>query len=105
MWMGGGGPAADAAGNVYVITGNGFGDTPGTNGSYGNSFVRLSLSGTSLTVSDYFTPFNTLSEDSGDVDFGSAGPLLLPDQTDLSNTTRHLASSTLRRTTPIRNFR
>jgi hypothetical protein len=43
MWMGGGGPAADAAGSVYVISGNGFGDTPGTN-SYGNSFVRLTIS-------------------------------------------------------------
>jgi hypothetical protein len=90
MWMGGGGPAADAAGNVYVISGNGFGDTPGTNNSYGNSFVRLSTSG-GLKVGDYFTPFNTLSEDAADADFGSAGPLLLPDLTDATGTVRHLA--------------
>jgi hypothetical protein len=90
MWMGGGGPAADAAGNVYVISGNGFGDTPGTNSSYGNSFVRLSTSA-GLKVGDYFTPYNTLSEDAGDVDFGSAGPLLLPDLMDASNTVHHLA--------------
>ncbi|HEX8764327.1 MAG TPA: hypothetical protein VF740_04165 [Candidatus Acidoferrum sp.] len=90
MWMGGGGPAADASGNVYVISGNGFGDTPGTNGSFGNSFVRLTTSG-GLKVGDYFTPFNTLSEDNADADFGSAGPLLLPDLTDASGTTRHLA--------------
>jgi hypothetical protein len=90
MWMGGGGPAADAAGNVYVISGNGFGDTPGTNSSYGNSFVRLSTSA-GLKVGDYFTPFNTLSEDGADADFGSAGPLLLPDLVDASNVTRHLA--------------
>jgi hypothetical protein len=90
MWMGGGGPAADASGNVYVISGNGFGDTPGTNSSYGNSFVRLSTSA-GLKVGDYFTPFNTLSEDGRDADFGSAGPLLLPDLVDASNTTRHLA--------------
>ena len=90
MWMGGGGPAADAAGNVYVISGNGFGDTPGTNSSFGNSFVRLSTSG-GLKVGDYFTPFNTLSEDGADADFGSAGPLLLPDLVDASNVTRHLA--------------
>ena len=90
MWMGGGGPAADASGNVYVISGNGFRDTPGTNSSYGNSFVRLSTSG-GLKVEDYFTPFNTLSEDAADADFGSAGPLLLPDLVDASNTTRHLA--------------
>jgi hypothetical protein len=90
MWMGGGGPAADASGNVYVISGNGFGDTPGMNSSYGNSFVRLSTSA-GLKVGDYFTPFNTLSEDSRDADFGSAGPLLLPDLVDASGTTRHLA--------------
>lgn len=90
MWMGGGGPAADASGNVYVVSGNGFGDTPGTNSSYGNSFVRLSTS-SGLTVGDYFTPFNTTSEDNADADFGSAGPLLLPDMTDGSGATRHLA--------------
>jgi hypothetical protein len=90
MWMGGGGPAADAAGNVYVITGNGFGDTPGTNSSYGNSFVRLATSG-GLKVGDYFTPFNTSSEDAADADFGSAGPLLLPDMVDAGGATRHLA--------------
>ena len=90
MWMGGGGPALDATGSVYVITGNGFGDTPGTNSSYGNSFVRLSTSG-GLTVGDYFTPFNTLSEDNADADFGSAGPLLLPDLSDAGGTVRHLA--------------
>ena len=89
MWMGGGGPAADASGNVYVISGNGFGDTPGMN-SYGNSFVRLSTSA-GLKVGDYFTPFNTLSEDGSDADFGSAGPLLLPDVVDASSMTRHLA--------------
>lgn len=90
MWMGGGGPAADASGNVYVVSGNGFGDTPGTNSSYGNSLVRLSTS-SGLTVGDYFTPFNTTSEDNADADFGSAGPLLLPDLTDASGATRHLA--------------
>ena len=90
MWMGGGGPAADASGNVYVISGNGFGDTPGTNSSYGNSFVRLTTS-SGLMVGDYFTPFNTGAEDGADEDFGSAGPLLLPDMVDASGTTRHLA--------------
>jgi hypothetical protein len=90
IWMGGGGPASDASGDVYVTTGNGFGDTPGTNSSYGNSLVRLSGSGT-LHVVDYFTPFNTISDDNADLDLGSAGPLLLPDLMDANNITRHLA--------------
>ena len=91
MWMGGGGPAADAAGSVYVITGNGYGGTPGTSNNYDNSFVRLSTSA-GLTVGDYFAPFNTVTvEDPQDLDFGSAGPLLLPDLVDASNVTHHLA--------------
>jgi hypothetical protein len=91
IWMGGGGPAADAAGSVYVISGNGIGDTPGTNSSYGNSFVRLTNSGGGLKVADYFTPYNTINEDNADADFGSAAPLLLPDTMDANGTTRHLA--------------
>jgi hypothetical protein len=90
MWMGGGGPAADAAGNVYVITGNGLNDTPGTNQSFGDSFVKLSNVG-SLSVADYFTPQNAINLDNADLDFGSSGPLLLPDLVDGSNITQHLA--------------
>jgi hypothetical protein len=40
---------------------------------------------------DYFTPFNTVSESATDTDFGSGGPLLLPDLQDATGTTRHLA--------------
>ncbi len=90
IWMGGGGPAADASGDVYVTTGNGFGDTPGTNSSYGNSLVKLSGSG-ALSVVDYFTPFNTISDDNADLDLASAAPLLLPDLVDANSITRHLA--------------
>jgi len=89
MWMGGGGPAADASGDVYVASGNGFGDTPGMNSSYGNSLVRLSGTG-SLSVVDSFTPFNSINEDSADQDLGSAGPLLLPDLLDAQQMIRHL---------------
>jgi hypothetical protein len=90
MWMGGGGPAADSAGNVYVITGNGLNDTPGTNQSFGDSFVKLSNVG-SLSVADYFTPQNAINLDNADLDFGSSGPLLLPDLVDGNHVTQHLA--------------
>jgi hypothetical protein len=95
IWMGGGGPAADSSGDIYIISGNTFGDhAPGAEagapGYYGNSFVRLSGSNT-LTVKDFFTPFNSVNEDAGDVDFGSTAPLILPDLVDSSNTTHHLA--------------
>ena len=90
IWMGGGGPAADGAGNVYLATGNAFGgNTPGITNDYGDSFVKLS--GSALTVLDYFAPSNAIMNDNDDLDFGSAAPLLLPDMQDSSKTTRHLA--------------
>lgn len=39
IWMSGGAPSADAAGNLYVITGNGVFD--GTS-AFGDSFLKLS---------------------------------------------------------------
>jgi hypothetical protein len=97
IWMSGGGPAADAAGNVYLLTANGVFettlDTQGfpNGGDYGNSFLKLTLAGASLVVSDYFTMYNELSESAADVDLGSGGILLLPDQSDAGGSVRHLA--------------
>ena len=97
IWMAGGGPAADSAGNVYVLTANGVFDTTldangfPNQGDYGNSFVKIANSGGALTVADYFAMYNTVSESSGDVDLGSGGIMLLPDLTDSGGTTRHLA--------------
>jgi hypothetical protein len=95
IWMAGGGPAADAAGNVYLLTANGAFETTldgsgfPNQGDYGNSFLKLS--GSTLAVSDYFSMSNTVSESSADLDLGSGGILLLPDLTDSGNTVQHLA--------------
>ncbi|HKD54177.1 MAG TPA: PQQ-binding-like beta-propeller repeat protein [Steroidobacteraceae bacterium] len=97
IWMSGGGPAADAGGNVYLLTANGaFETTLDSNGfpnqgDYGNSFLKLALSGSTLSVKDYFTMYNTAAESAVDRDLGSGGILLLPDQTDSGGTVRHLA--------------
>jgi len=97
IWMAGGGPAADAAGNIYLLTANGgFETTLDGNGfpnqqDYGNSFLKLASSGTSLTVADYFAMSNEVAESTADEDLGSGGILLLPDLTDSGGTTRHLA--------------
>jgi hypothetical protein len=97
IWMSGGGPAADAAGNIYLLTGNGaFETTPDVNGfpnrgDYGNSFLKLATGGgSSLAVADYFTMFNEEDESARDEDLGSGGVLLLPDLTDSGGTVRHL---------------
>ena len=96
IWMSGGGPAADAAGNVYLLTANGvFETTLDANGfpsgqDYGNSFLRLAASGGTLAVADYFTMSNEVAESAADMDLGSGGGMLLPDLTDSTGTVRHL---------------
>jgi hypothetical protein len=96
IWMSGTAPAADSSGNIYFIIGNGTFDT-GLNasgfpaqGDCGNCFAKVS-STTPLKLLDYFTPQNTVAESNVDEDLGSGGPLLLPDVTDSSGKTRHLA--------------
>jgi outer membrane protein assembly factor BamB len=96
IWMSGGGPAADSEGNIYLLTANGvFETTLDSNGfpnqqDYGNSFLKLSTTGGSLSVADYFTMYNEVAESSADEDLGSGGEMLLPDLTDSANTVRHL---------------
>jgi hypothetical protein len=97
IWMSGGGPAADAAGNVYLLTANGVFETTldangfPNQGDYGNSFLKLATAGGTLRVSDYFTMYNEIDESGSDDDLGSGGILLLPDLTDSGGVVRHLA--------------
>jgi len=73
IWQSGRGPAADAAGNVYVVTSNG--DSNFTS-NYSNAVLRLDP--TRLTVSDYFAPFDFQALSDGDDDLGASGALLIP---------------------------
>ena len=96
IWMAGGGPAADSSGNIYLLTANGAFDTTldangfPSLGDYGNSFLKITTTGGTLKVADYFAMYNEVSESNGDADLGSGGALLLPDVTDSGGTTRHL---------------
>lgn len=96
IWQSGGAPAADANGFIYLITGNGvFETTLDANGfpskqDYGNSFLKLSPTGSTLAVVDYFSMWNEVSESAADLDFGSGGAMLLPDLTDGTGTSRQL---------------
>ena len=78
LWMGGAAPVADAEGNIYLVSGNGPFDGDSSGSDLGDSFIKLS-SGATLTIADYFTPFNQLSLNRADIDLGSSGALLLPD--------------------------
>jgi hypothetical protein len=96
IWMAGSGPAADSAGTIYLIIGNGtFDETLNVNffpvnANFGNAYLKLSTPN-GLAVADYFTTFNTTSQSANDTDFGSGGALLLPDLVDSAGMTRHLA--------------
>jgi hypothetical protein len=68
VWMGGGAPALDSNGNVYVATGNGDWNGSGTGGvptNLGESVVQLAQSGSSLTAVDYYTPNSWMALNSG----------------------------------------
>ncbi len=88
IWMSGGGIAADSNGFIYVLDANGTfdanlnaNDFP-SSGDYGNAMLKLSVASGSLAVVDYFEMYNGPTESGEDLDLGSGGPLLLPDQTD-----------------------
>lgn len=77
VWQSGGGLSSDSAGYVYAETANGTFDVDTGGSDYGDSAIKLDSSG---AVVDYFTPYNQADLSSGDIDFGSANPLVLPDQ-------------------------
>jgi hypothetical protein len=50
----------------------------------------MTNAGTTLTVADYFTMSNEVTESQADQDLGSGGEMLLPDLMDSTNTVKHL---------------
>ena len=91
IWMSGVGPAADSNGNVYVSTANGTFDASTGGVDYGDTVLKLSLNGATLSVLDYFTPSNQAKMKSGDLDLGSGGVVLLPDDGFTQSSTLALA--------------
>lgn len=93
IWMSGCGISADQDGSLYLSTANGpfdaFGDDPGA--SYSDSVVKLRPHSQRLSLADFFTPYNQAKLAEGDLDLGSSGVLLLPNQ---SGPFPHLAVTT-----------
>jgi hypothetical protein len=93
--MSGNGLSADSSGNIYLLQANGTFDTTldangfPVSGDYGNAMLRLTANG-KLAVADYFESFNTVSESGQDLDLGSGGAVLLPDQTDANGAVHRL---------------
>ncbi len=80
IWQGGGGLAADGDGSIFLATANGAFTADAGGSDYGDSLLHLSPASSGLSVLDYFTPFNQQALSDDDVDLGSGGVVLLPDQ-------------------------
>jgi len=78
VWMAGDAPAIDANNNIYVATGNGTFDVNTGGRDYGDSILKLGASG--FPVADYFTADDQATLNLYDIDLGSGGVVLLPDQ-------------------------
>jgi len=100
IWESGMGIVADPQGNIYVVSGNG---TVGEGGHFnpsGNgtdeqaanpdpsntenrseSAIKLTPSGSTLAVTDFFTPTNYVSLNNNDLDYGVMGSFLIPNST------------------------
>ncbi len=79
IWGAGFGPSADAAGNIYTVTGNGAFDASSGGHNYGMSVLKFSptLAG---GPTDWFAYKNEAADSDNDDDFGSGGSMLLPPQ-------------------------
>jgi hypothetical protein len=81
IWMGGQGLVADTAGFLYLLSGNSTQSEENSTADYGESFLKLGLSGSTLSELDYFKPNNYDSLNASDADLGSGGPIGIPGTT------------------------
>lgn len=95
IWQAGAGPAADAAGNIWVEVANGDFDTAIPRINMGDSVVRLNpaVVAPASPVVDFFTPMDQLTLAANDIDLGSGGVTILPDSVG-SSSHPHLALAT-----------
>jgi hypothetical protein len=72
VWMGGGGPVADDAGNVYAVTGNGPWDGQT---AFADSVLKFNAK---LQLEDFFTPQDYQYMDCDDADLAAGGLMMIP---------------------------
>jgi hypothetical protein len=84
IWQSGAAPAADTDGTIFLATANGTFDANTGGSDYGDSILHISAASVAkpgLTILDYFTPYNQSTLATSDLDLGSGGVILLPNQT------------------------
>jgi hypothetical protein len=84
IWMGGQGFVADSSNNLYLITGNTVESSENLAGDYGENALKLTPSGNSLAVADYFKPWNYDWMNSIDNDLGAGGAFSIPGTSDIA---------------------
>ncbi|HEV2969868.1 MAG TPA: hypothetical protein VGY55_07755, partial [Pirellulales bacterium] len=75
IW-GGGGPAIDSSGNVFVSTGDSPGGTKQAPGQFGNSVLEFGP-GQNLALTGLYTPWNYQTQDTIDTDLGGSAPVIV----------------------------
>jgi hypothetical protein len=96
IWMARAGPAVGPQGSIYMLVANGTFDS-GLNATgfpslrdYGNSMLKMHISGHTFDITDYFAMHNVEYEVHHDLDLGSGGIMLLPAMADSLGATKNL---------------
>ena len=91
FWEGGAAPSIDSGGNIYLEGANGsFNANQGGN-NYGDTLLKLQLTGKTFQIMDMFTPSDANCIDHDDLELGSGGVALLP--TDFTNGNQYAATT------------
>lgn len=80
IWQSGGGLASDDNGHIFFATANGPFDANLGTTDYGSSVLQIGWGAKGLGILDYFTPFDQASLTAQDLDLGSGGVTMFPDQ-------------------------
>jgi hypothetical protein len=80
IWMSGYGPSTDDDGNILLVTANSDPEEDTYDGETNIQESVIEISQDLSTVLDLFTPSNVFYLDQNDMDFGSGGVMVLPDQ-------------------------
>ena len=97
IWLSGGGLVSDGSGQILFASGNGGtnttptpGKTPPANLAESVARVAVQSDGT-LKATDFFEPYDALTLDDNDLDFGSGSPVALPNSYFGTSAYPHLA--------------
>lgn len=78
FWGAGALPSIDASGNIYLVGADGSFNADKGGRNYGDTVLKLRMANGTFQVVDYFSPANRACVDEADLEIGSGGVVLLP---------------------------